>query len=153
MEVNRLCLTEEDRITLEHDTRERSGDDRWHDAQRKRITGSKCGRILEQKNRTVALLRFCLYPKLFLFLPKAIEWGHQNDPVACKRYVQYMNSHGHPGLEPSKCGFFVHPDKGWLGASPDIPIICIGIYTLVRAQLCQSLMKVLGPKRPILSSC
>ena len=122
MEVNRLCLTEEDRITLEHDTREQSGDDRWHDARRKRITGSKCGRILEQKNRTVALLSFCLYPKPFLFLPKAIEWGRQNEPVACKRYVQYMNSHGHPGLEASKCGFFVHPDKGWLGASPDATV-------------------------------
>ena len=30
-----------------------------------------------------------------------------------------MNKHGHPGLQASPSGFVVHPEKGWLGASPD----------------------------------
>ena len=31
----------------------------------------------------------------------------------------YMNSHGHSGLETKKCGFVVHSEEGWVGASPD----------------------------------
>ena len=30
-----------------------------------------------------------------------------------------MKCHGHANLEAQPSGFFVHPDKGWLGASLD----------------------------------
>lgn len=33
-----------------------------------------------------------------------------------------MKSHGHPNLTAKICGFFVHPEKGWLGASPDAQV-------------------------------
>ena len=33
-------------------------------------------------------------------------------------YVHFMNSQGH-NLKVEPCGFIIHPDKGWLGASPD----------------------------------
>ena len=29
-----------------------------------------------------------------------------------------MRLHGHPNLKAKACGFFVHPEKKWLGASP-----------------------------------
>ena len=30
-----------------------------------------------------------------------------------------MKLHGHVGLTTENAGFVVHPEKGWLGASPD----------------------------------
>ena len=120
-EINRLCLSRDDRITLELETRNQCGRG-WHDARRKRITGSKCGRVIEQKKRTVPLLRFCVYPRPLLIEPRSIMWGRRNESVALTKYIQYMNSHGHPGLSAVKCGFYVHPEKGWLGASPDATV-------------------------------
>ena len=54
-----------------------------------------------------------------LVLPKPIAWGRKNEEKACQSYVKYMNSHGQSGLEPRRCGFVVHWEKGWLGASLD----------------------------------
>ena len=120
-EINQLCLSRDDRITLELETRDQCGCG-WHDARRKQITGSKCGRVIEQKNRTVSLLRFCVYRQPLLIEPRSIMWGRRNEPVALTKYIQYMNSHGHPGLSAVKCGFYVHPEKGWLGAPPDATV-------------------------------
>ena len=58
-EVNQLCLSRDDRITLELEIRDQSGHG-WHDATRKQITGSKGGQVTEHKKRTVPLLRFCV---------------------------------------------------------------------------------------------
>ena len=33
-----------------------------------------------------------------------------------------MNNNDHEGLTTQKCGFIIHPTKGWLGASPDVKI-------------------------------
>ena len=119
--VEKLCIGSEQRELLEMGTREQNND-LWHEARRYRITGSKCGRILMQKTRTVALLRLCLYPKPFSNTPRQIQWGRNNEPLAREAYVKYMNHHGHPRLSASVCGFFVHPQKGWLGASPDAKV-------------------------------
>ena len=39
------------------------------------------------------------------------------------RHWKYMQSNGHPGLHTEKDGFVVHPEKCWLGASPDAWVI------------------------------
>ena len=51
-------------------------------------------------------------------LPKPISWGRDNEARACLAYVDYMQKRGHP-VKTAPSGFVVHPDKGWLGASPD----------------------------------
>ena len=117
--MHELCLTNKERLSVEAHTRDQYQNHEWYQARRYRITGSKCGRILIQQKRTVALLRFCLYQKPFYNAPKPIEWGRRNEPVARRAYVAYMKSHGHPRLAVHNCGFFVHHEKGWLGASPD----------------------------------
>ena len=71
-----------ERLLLERDTRSQSICSKWYEARRIRITGSKCGRIIFGKEKTVALLRFCLYPKPMLYLPKPIAWGRENEPKA-----------------------------------------------------------------------
>ena len=53
-----LHLTPEKRLILEKDTRGQSVCPNWYEACRICITGSKCGRIIAQKQKTVALLRF-----------------------------------------------------------------------------------------------
>lgn len=111
-----ISLTMQHRMDLEERTRNQGSSAEWFEARRCRITGSKCGRILSQKEKTIALLQFCIYPKPMTVLPKPIAWGRKNEQKACESYVKYMNSHGHSGLETRKCGFVV---MGWLGASPD----------------------------------
>ena len=120
--VAKLCLSSSQREDLERLTRKQSDEDLWHDARRNRITGSKCGRILTQKKRTVALLYFVLYPKPFQTTPKPIEWGRRKESLAREAYVEYMKVHGHLKIQAEVCGLFVHPIKGWLAASPDAQV-------------------------------
>ena len=117
--LEKLILTAEERDSLESCTRQQSECDKWHDARRLRITGSKCGRILLQKKRTVSLLQFCMYPKVMQHLPKPIAWGINNEDKARQEYVKVMGKDGHYGIEATRAGFVVHPRKCWLGASPD----------------------------------
>ena len=114
-----LRLTVQQRTELEKQTRNQDSSAVWHEARRQRITGSKCGRILQQKGKTTALLLFCVYPKPMLTLPKPISWGRNNEEKARKSYVTHRNEDGHSGLQAIRSGFVVHSEKFWLGASPD----------------------------------
>ena len=111
--VENLCLTNEQRLALEACTRQQN-DCTWHQTRQYRITV-----WVNFESRTEALLRSCLYPKPFEYTPKQIAWGPENEPKARKAYVEYMKSHGHTNLKAHASGFFVHSEKGWLGASPD----------------------------------
>ena len=117
--LKKLKLDEGKRQALEEGTRSQSSNPQWFEARLHRITGSKCGRILKQKEKTRPLLQSVIYPKPFLYLPKAIKWGRDNEEKARQKYVQYMENKGHKQLKVSPAGFVVHPQKGWLGASPD----------------------------------
>ena len=120
--VIKLCLSSKERENLERVTRAQSAEELWHDARRYRITGSKCGRILIQKMRTIALLHFVLYPKPFEITPRPIEWGRRNENIAKEAYVAHMKTNGHPRIQIQACGLLVHPIKGWLAASPDAQV-------------------------------
>ena len=76
----------------------------------------KCGRILCQKKKSVSLLSGCLYPKPLVPLPKSIAWERHYERIAIEKYTFHMKA---LGKIVSKSGFIVHPEKGWLGASPD----------------------------------
>ena len=117
--LQKLHLDNDQRQKLEEETRDQSSSAIWFQAHQNRITGSKCGRIIQQKAKTKALLQFVIYPKPMLHLPKAIQWGKDNEDKACQAYQKYMQDKGHKGLQITKAGFMVHSMKGWLGASPD----------------------------------
>ena len=114
-----LNVTIQERIKIEKNTRSQSNSSDWFAARARRITGSKCGRILCQKERTDALLTSVLYSKPMMVLPPPIKWGRENEKRACEAYVNFMRASGHSGLETSPCGFIVCTNAGWLGASPD----------------------------------
>ena len=109
----------EERIRVEGETRNQSSRKEWYVARSKRITGSKCGRILNQQKKSVSLLKQCLYPKPLNPPPPSIAWGHQNESRAIAKYVIYMTKELNWSVSVEKCGFIIHPSKGWLGASPD----------------------------------
>ena len=44
-----LHVTAEERQAIENDTRKQSSSSHWYDVRRRQITGSKCGRIIMQK--------------------------------------------------------------------------------------------------------
>ena len=99
--VIKLCLSSKlkERENLERVTRAQSAEELWHDARRYQITWSKCGRILIQKTRTIALLHFVLYPKPFEITPRPIEWGRRNENIAKEAYVAHMKTNGHPRIQ------------------------------------------------------
>ena len=111
------------RLRIELETREQSNTQKWHAVRGRRITGSKCGKILVQSKKTPALLKSVMYGPSFTVLPNAIEWGRDNECVACAKYMEYMKAHHHPEFQVYRCGFIIHPEFGWLGASPDAMVI------------------------------
>ena len=117
--LENLSLGPKERLELEEQTKDQSSSSLWFSARQNRITGSKCGRILIQQRKTTPLLQSVIYPKPMLHVPKTIEWGRSNEKKACESYKKYMESNGHSDLRTIKAGFVVHPEKGWLGASPD----------------------------------
>lgn len=44
---------------------------------------------------------------------------NENESTACQAYVKHMQRSGQVNLIVRECGFIIHPEKGWLGSSPD----------------------------------
>ena len=115
----KLQVSARERMRIEEITCMQSECPVWYDVRQKRITGWKCGQILTQKSRTSALLKNILYTKPMCNVPAPITWGQENESTACQAYVKYMQLSGQVNLTARKCGFIIHPEKGWLGSSPD----------------------------------
>jgi len=117
-----LKVTASERLIIESKTRSQQHSELWHQVRHKRITGSICGRVLCQKIKTKSLLLYCLYPKPLNPLPAPILWGRRHESVAIKKYLAIKNP---PGTTDSTCttveacGFIIHPQQCYLGASPD----------------------------------
>ena len=114
-----LNVSPGERERIEEDTRKQAQSRLWYLVRARRITASTCGKIICQKEMTLALLKSVLYPKPFEELPAPIKWGIDNEPKANQQYLSYAKAHGKKELSTRKFGFIVHPTMGWLGASPD----------------------------------
>ena len=117
--MRQLSVTASERLEVERLTRSQSDSSLWFEVRSKRITGSKCGRILCQQSKTDALLKSVLYPSSMIYKPVAIKWGIDNEKLARCVYIEYMKKNGHKGLIVQDCGFIVGIHEGYLGASPD----------------------------------
>ena len=74
-EKSKMNVTYEQRRNIEERTRTQAKSTEWLAVRSRRITASKCGKILCQNERTVALLTNVLYAKPMLHLPAAIHWA------------------------------------------------------------------------------
>ena len=99
--LSTLDISLEERQRIELQTHKQSGSEEWFSVQSKRITGSKCGRILCQKKKSLYILRDCLYPKPLDPPPKPIAWGRTYESVAIKKYEVRSN------ITVQKCGFVI----------------------------------------------
>ena len=125
--LDKLSVSKKQQEDLEMKTRDQSSSTLWIAERQSRITGSKCGRILQQVKKTPALLQCTIYYKPFVHIPKAIRWGTDHEENARIEYEKYMRSNDHVGLHTKKAGFVVDSDKCWLGASPDAWVFDLSI--------------------------
>ena len=70
------------------------------------------------EEKSISLLKQCLYRKPLDAHPPAIAWERHNEAVATQKYISHMHVVGH-NVSVETCGFLIHPVEGWLGASPD----------------------------------
>ena len=114
-----LAVTAERRLEIEFLTRGQAETPLWYSVYVKRITGSKCGKILCQHTRTNALLKSVLYPTMLLNKPPPVQWGIHNEKLPRNLYVQDMRKQGNVNLSVEDCGFIVRMHEEWLGATPN----------------------------------
>ena len=72
--------------------------------------------------------------------------GRENESIARQAYVKYMQRNGQINLIVRECGFIIHPEKGWLGSSPD------GVVLDTADESCAGLLELKCPytKRDVL---
>lgn len=87
-----LNVSLSEREKIEVNTQNQSVQQDWHVQRSKRITGSKCGKILCQKRKSVSLLRQCVYPKPLDPAPAPIAWGRHYESIAIQRYTAHMKN-------------------------------------------------------------
>lgn len=90
-------------------TRDQSQSAQRHMLRCRRITGSICGKILNQREPTPALLSCVLHVKPFIALPPPIKWRLDHEVQANQAYLQYAKRRGKHQLTTRKYGFIIHP--------------------------------------------
>ena len=71
-----------ERKSIEMRTRGQFNSPEWFVVRARRISGSKCGKILLQKKKTPALLKSVLYRQEMKSVPKPILWGRMKEKEA-----------------------------------------------------------------------
>ena len=104
---------------IENNTRQQRNSPLWYNVRRYRITASMFGNTLRRKLSTPPdrLVLSILQPKVFT--SAAIEWGVQQEATAIQQYVSFQQSHSHPDITVSPCGFHVSRTHPYLGATQD----------------------------------
>ena len=86
----------------------------WHEQRKRKVTGSQAGAILGDcpwRSRD-DVMNDWLYGSDFKG-NAATEYGNFHEPQAIADFELAT------GITVGKCGFYVHPEYDWLGASPD----------------------------------
>ncbi|KAK2715757.1 hypothetical protein QYM36_010360, partial [Artemia franciscana] len=115
--LQRLECSTEQIQEIEAATRLQGEDDgSWSAVRRDRITASWAGTIAKRRTKIVTpLVQKLLYAPSKV--TKAMIYGHTFEPVAAKKFEESTR------FKVERCGFFVHYDHGFIGASPDYLVI------------------------------
>ena len=117
IEVDDLKTREIERIT-----RGQHHSAAWFSVRRYRITASLFGSVLSCRPDTPpdSLVLRILEPKKFT--STSTKYGIDYEKTDIKLYTDYQQSHGHPGLIVSSCGFVINREFLFLGATPDASV-------------------------------
>ena len=90
----------------------------WMAERRKRITASACGQIAKRRATTkvAGLVKTLLYSTFRG--NTATQWGSMREETTKQAYIQEKKKVS-PAIAVKECGFTVHHQHNWLGASPD----------------------------------
>ncbi|KAK2705108.1 hypothetical protein QYM36_017222 [Artemia franciscana] len=115
--LQRLECSTEQIQEIEAATRLQGEDDgSWCAVRRDRITASWAGTIAKRRTKIVThLVQKLLYAPSKV--TKAMIYGHTFEPVAAKKFEESTR------FKVERCGFFVHYEHGFIGASPDYLVI------------------------------
>ena len=108
-----LKLSEEERDTIEMETKDQSGNFIWNRAREKRITASVCHRVISFTGRTSGKVLVNDVIRRKTFTTAATEFGLQHEQLAIDKYKDTRN------VTVEKCGLFISLERGYLAASPD----------------------------------
>ena len=115
--IKTLTLSEDERRSVESNTREQSQCREWHTSRKHRLTASNFGKVLTN-SKPEGLVKQILYPQDISHIP-AIVWGREKEAAAESTYTEYHRKNGNGGVIVSKIGFLVSETHPFLGASPD----------------------------------
>lgn len=117
-ELKSLSVSKEQISAVEEKTRLQAKSQTWHCVRAGRLTAS----ILHSATHTCvekpakSVISSVLFGKKVA--GKAIDWGVNNEKRAKEAYVAKVKDM-HEGFSLKDCGFCIHPDSPFIGASPD----------------------------------
>jgi hypothetical protein len=124
--IDSLKLTTDEVAAIEEATRGQHESSEWTKQRIGRITGSVCHGVLCKVKRgnteTGTTLDSIMGQNVVPDLP-ALRYGRFTEEEAAEAYVVHQRNH-HPNLTAKECGLFVHPQHGFLAASPDRLVTC-----------------------------
>jgi hypothetical protein len=122
--VSAMTMSAETRNKIADETTEQACSRSWHAMREKRITASKCHRIVSYTGRAgpTSIVNEILQPRHFS--TAATQYGLDNEPLALSMYAHYLNDHGDTQATVSSAGFYTQIETGYLGASPDGIVHC-----------------------------
>lgn len=118
-----VSITDEQRKTVELNTRDQSKGKLWFRMRAGRITASKVKAVChtDPSSPSLSLVMSICHPDTVRFKTAATLWGCQHEKDALK---QYETTSRHHGLTLSPAGFFISGDHPYFGASPDSMVSC-----------------------------
>ena len=121
-----LKITKCEVLYLEHTTRNQNGCLEWFEHRVGRITASTCYAATHTNVKCPSeslVKQICSTQYNNMVKVPALEWGKNNEDVACKAYSK-QQTYSHPGFNCSAIGLVINPQYPHLGASPDGRISC-----------------------------
>ena len=124
-ELLKMKITEMQRETVEKRTRGQAKSKLWFKMRTGRITASKFKSAChtDPASPSNSLIMTVCHPELSRFSTEATKWGCNHEEVARKAYGE-LQMVKHHNFKVSDAGFYIHPEHGFLGASPDGMVDC-----------------------------
>ncbi|KAL1274388.1 hypothetical protein QQF64_027202 [Cirrhinus molitorella] len=114
-------LTNEQCLNLESITKNQAHSQAWHTHRTGRITSTTLHRVctvVTESAKTTLVKQVMHYNQQELSHVPAVLWGRHMEDTARRQYTEIMKTK-HQNFDVELCGLVVHPDKPYLGASPD----------------------------------